>query len=244
WNSWPIYAFLAGVILFVGILAGSYPAFVLSAFSPIDALKGKLRLGRGGAFFRQALVVVQFSISVFLIIGTIVIMNQMHFVKSKSLGYDQGQTVVVQIDNGDIYDHMKTFKTELLNSPGIAGVSMMSGEPGGFCDVHSFEVEGQTQNFKPRTEFADFEYVKTLGLKIIAGRDFSPQFPSDTLNSVLINATAAHKLGFTPDQAIGKWIRNTLRDDHKRHIIGVVQDFNFQSLKENLDALVISPYED
>ncbi|MFB9844314.1 ABC transporter permease [Mucilaginibacter ginsenosidivorans] len=244
WNSWPIYTFLGGVILVVGFLAGSYPAFFLSAFSPIEALKGKLRLGKGGSFFRQALVVVQFSISVFLIIGTIVIMNQMHYIKNKSLGYDQAQSVVVQIDNADIYDHRNLFKTELQNKPGIASVSLMSGEPGGFFDVQAYEAEGHQDILKERSEFADFEYVKTLGLKIIAGRDFSPTFATDTMNSVLINATAAKKLGFSPEQAVGKWIRNTIRDDHKRRIIGVVNDFNFLSLKENMDALIISPSED
>jgi len=244
WNSYPIYLFLVGVIIVVGFLAGSYPAFFLSAFSPIQALKGKLRLGKGGAFFRQALVVVQFSISVLLVIGTIVIMNQMKYVKTKSLGYDQQQTVIVGLDNNDIYNHRNSFKTELQNNPNVASVSLMSGEPGGFFDIHSFAAEGQHDVFKSRTEFADFEYVKTLGLKIIAGRNFSPQFASDTMNSVLINATAAKKLGFSPEQAIGKWIKNTIRDDKKRMIVGVVNDFNFLSLKENMDALVISPVED
>lgn len=241
WNSGPIYLFLAGVIIVIGFLAGSYPAFFLSAFSPIQALKGKLRLGKSGAFFRQSLVVVQFSISVLLIIGTIVIMKQMSFVKGKELGYDQEQAIVVPLDNDDIYDHMGVFKTRLEANPNIASVSLMSGEPGGFHDLHMFDAEGQTEPFKSRTEFADFEFVKTLGLKVIAGRNFSPQFRTDSTDAVLINQTAAKKLGVTPEQAIGKWIKNTVRDTTKRRIVGVVKDYNFLSLKENMDALVISP---
>ena len=101
-----------------------------------------------------------------------------------------------------------------------------------------------TERWNARTEFADFEFVKTLGLKIIAGRDFSAQFPTDTTDAVLINKTAATKLGWTPEQAIGKWILNTVRDTTKRRIIGVVNDFNFQSLKQDIDALVISPTMD
>jgi len=244
WNSAPIWLFLLGVIVVVGFLAGSYPAIFMSAFSPIQALKGKLKLGKGGSIFRQGLVVLQFSISVMLIIGTIVIVNQMRYIKSKSLGYDKEQTLVIKIDNNDIYDHRKTFKDELQNSGAVSSVSLMSGEPGGFYDVHGFDAEGQQANFMSRTEFADFEYVKTLGLKIIAGRDFSPAFATDTTNSVLINRTAAKELGFSPQQAIGKWIKNKVRDDKRRTVIGVVEDFNFLSLKENMDALVISPGED
>jgi putative ABC transport system permease protein len=98
--------------------------------------------------------------------------------------------------------------------------------------------------FKARTEFSDFEYVKTLGLKIIAGRNFSSQFPTDTTGSALVNRTAAAKLGLTPKQAIGKWIKNPIRDKERRRIVGVVEDFNFLSLRENVEPLVIAPNED
>ena len=244
WNALPIYLFLVGVIIVVGFLAGSYPAFFLSAFSPIQALKGKLKLGKSGASFRQVLVVVQFSISVFLIVGTIIITKQMSYVKNKQLGYNKEQTLIIPIDNGDIYNNLNSFKTELQNQTAVQSVCAMSGEPGGFFDGQTFDVEGHTEKWNANTEFADFEFVKTLGLKIIAGRDFSSQFPTDTTDAVLINKTAAAKLGWTPQQAIGKWIQNTVRDNTKRRIIGVVNDFNFESLKQDINALVISPAED
>ena len=244
WTTLPVYLFLVGIIIVVGFLAGSYPAFFLSAFSPIQALKGKLKLGKGGASFRQVLVVIQFSISVFLILGTIVIAKQMRYVKDKQLGYDKAQTLIIPIDNGDIYNNLNSFKTELQNQTAIQSVSAMSGVPGGFFDGQTFDVEGHTEKWNSNTEFADFEFVKTLGLKIIAGRDFSPQFPTDTTEAVLINKTAAAKLEWTPQQAIGKWIFNSTGDNNKRRIIGVVDDFNFQTLKQNINALVISPAQD
>lgn len=245
WNTWPIYLFLLGVIILAGFLAGSYPAFILSAFSPIQALKGKLRLGKGGSLFRQSLVVVQFSISVFLIIGTAIIISQMKFIKNKNLGYDETQTVVVRIDNNEIDEHKNAFKNELQNQSNVSSVSLMSGEPGGFFDELPIKAEGKNDEiFKFRSEFCDFEFVKTLGLKVIAGRDFSSSFPTDTANSVLINRTTASILGWSPEQAIGKWIQNTFRDSIHRHVIGVVEDFHFLSMKQRMDALVIAPYED
>lgn len=240
--SWYLYAFLAGTVIIVGLLAGSYPALILSGFSPIEALKGKLKLGKGGSLFRQTLVVVQFSISVFLITGTIIISRQMSFIKNKALGYDQEQALFLPLDNNDIYKNMDRFKRELQANSNIASVSMMSGEPGGFFDDQSFEVEGQDSRvWKSRTEYADFEFVRTLGLKMIAGRDLSSQYPTDSTSAVLLNRMAATALGWTPQQAIGKWIKNTVRDSLRRRVVGVIEDFNYASLKENIEPLVISP---
>ena len=168
----------------------------------------------------------------------------MHYVRNKELGYSKEQTIIVPIDNNEIYKHSTTFKNELQSKPNIASVSLMCGEPGGFFDTYTFEVEGHREMWKAHTEFSDFEFVKTLGLKIIAGRDFSPQYATDTTDAVLINRSAANDLGLTPEQAIGKRIKNPVRDSLARKVIGVVEDFNYMSLKENIDPLVISPGDD
>lgn len=244
WLSPAIYLFLLGIIVIVGFLAGSYPAFYLAGFTPVKALKGKIVPGKASAFFRQGLVVIQFSISVLLIIGSLVILNQMNYMKKKNLGYNKEQTVIVRIDNSDIYNHREAFANELESNSLVESVSLMSGEPGGFFDKYPIEVEGREEQWTARTEFADHRFVKTLGLKIIAGRDFSPEYGTDSANAVIINRLAATSLHLTPEEAIGKWVRNAMRDNSRRKIVGVIEDFNFLSLKDNLEPLVISPADD
>jgi putative ABC transport system permease protein len=245
WTNPLVYVFIVGVIIVVGLLAGSYPALLLSSFSPIESLKGKLKRGKGGAFFRKTLVVFQFGISVLLIISVVVIINQMNYVKNTDLGFKKEQSMIVKFDNLDISGKKRQFKNELLAIPAVQSVSLMSGEPGGFHDSYSFETEANAADkFLFNTEFTDLDFVKTLGLKIIAGRDFSESFQTDSAQAALINRNAAAKLGYTPEQAIGKWIRNLSRDSLRRTIVGVVEDYHYVSLKDPIGPLVISPGRD
>jgi putative ABC transport system permease protein len=140
YNDARFYIFIAGVVLVVGVLAGSYPALLLPSFSPIESLKGKLKVGKQGAFFRKALVVFQFAISVLLIISVTIVMNQMQYVKSTDLGFKKEQNLIVRIDNGSIYDNQRHFKDQLQADPAVNYVSLMSGEPGGFHDNYGFEA--------------------------------------------------------------------------------------------------------
>jgi putative ABC transport system permease protein len=245
WRNPMLYIFIFAVIVIVGLLAGSYPALLLSSFSPIESLKGKFRVGKTGAFFRKTLVVFQFGVSVLLIISITIMMSQMHYVQNMDLGFNKDQSMIVRLDNGQISDKQIQFKKELQNIPAVESVSLMSGEPGGFHDIYGFEAEVKPhEKIMLNTEFADFDYVKTLGLKIIAGRDFSADFKTDSSESVLINRAAASILGISPEQAIGKWIMNIVRDTIHRRIVGVVEDFHFASLKEPVGPLVISTGDD
>jgi putative ABC transport system permease protein len=245
WSNPLVYVFLAGVIAVVGLIAGSYPALLLSSFSPIESLKGKLRLGKNGAFFRKALVVFQFSISVLLIISVVIIMSQLNYIKNTDLGFNKEQEMIVKFDNLQIVSNREQFKNNLLNIPAVQSVSLMSGEPGGFHDNYSFESEGKpTEKLMFNTEFADVDFVKTLGLKIIAGRDLSKSFATDSVGSVLINRYAATQLGYTPEQAVGKWIKNITRDTIRKTIVGVVEDYHYVSLKNPIGPLVIATNRD
>lgn len=245
WIDPLVYVFILSIIIIIGFVAGSYPALLLSSFSIIESLKGKLRVGTKGAFFRKALVVFQFSISVLLIISITIILSQMNYVKNTELGFSKEQSLLVRIDNNEIYKTKTRFKNTLQNDPSVINVSLMSGEPGGFHDGHGFEAEAMPgQKLQFNTEFTDFEFVKTLGLKIIAGRDLSPQYSTDTTKSVLINRSAATKLGYSPEQAIGKWIKNVTRDNLQRTIVGVVEDYHFVSLRNKIEPLIISPGQD
>lgn len=245
WNNLLVYAFIVGVILVVGLLAGSYPAFLLSSFKPIESLRGKLRKGNSGAFFRKGLVVFQFGISVLLIICVVIIMSQMNYIRNTDLGFSKEQSLIVRFDNLSISGNRQQFKNRLKAIPAVQSVSLMSGEPGGFHDGYSFESEARpNEKFLFNTEFTDHDFVKTLGVKLIAGRDLSENYKTDSAEAVLINRRAASVLGYTPEQAIGKWIRNLGRDSLRRAIVGVVEDYHYSTLKDKIGPLVISPGRD
>ncbi len=236
--------FIGGTLL-IGIIAGLYPAFILSGFKPVDAMKQKLFSGARRSILWKGVVVTQFSISIFLIIGTLTMLRQFDYVNSKSLGFRKDHVLLVELNNSDIRKKIESFKDQLRSDPGILSVSSMSGEPGGFHDRFGFEISGKAgESFLMRTVFSDFDYAKTFDLSFVSGRDFSLEFGTDK-EGMLLNETAVRALGWSLDNTIGKKIKvPQLRGGNEKTVIGIVRDYHFSSLKEEIQPLAITTYND
>jgi putative ABC transport system permease protein len=228
--SWflPVMAFSS---LIIGLIAGLYPSFYLSAFQPIRVLKGDFDRGGKNASLRSTLVVFQFATSVVLIVSTLVVLRQMNFILHKRLGFDKDQVMLLQ-GTQTLGRQLPAFKNELRQISGVKSVSISDYLPitgsGTKRNGNTFWEVGKDKNADQvvlQKWEVDHDYIRTLGLNIVEGRDFSPDMPSDS-QAVVINQALAKKLHF--EQAVGKQITN---EAQTLTVIGVVEDFHFESVR-------------
>ncbi|GAB3336179.1 ABC transporter permease [Larkinella ripae] len=224
---------LLGMTFVTGLVAGSYPALFLSSLNPIRVLKGSVRFGSGARLFRQGLVVFQFTLSMLLIIGTIVVYRQIDFIQTKNLGFDREGMVYISSE-GELAGKYETFKQELLQKPGVEAVTFMDGTPtNGFGSTSNVQWPGKDPSTNIHFQFTkvDYDFAKTLKIKV-SGRDFSKDFGADSTN-FLINETAARRIGYK--DPIGKPLTMWGKTGT---IIGVITDYHQSSMHLAIEPLI------
>jgi putative ABC transport system permease protein len=236
--SVPVLFGLFSLVVFSGLAAGSYPALYLSSFQPIDTIRQKLQRGSRKSILRNVLVIVQFSISIILIISTFIVLKQLHFMKNQKLGFKKEQVLAVHIRGQGVAQQFEAFKNELKKNADILEASYSNGVPGQVNTILTTFLEGQPDkvSFTFDYIFADYDFLKTYEIELLQGRDFSRDFGADKDGAFLINETALSKLGWG-EGTLGKKIGYSR--EVMRPIVGIVKDFHYLSLKEIIGPLAI-----
>ncbi len=221
----------------IGIAAGLYPAFYLSNFKAIKVLKGEVTRGKSGVFFRNVLVVVQFTISVVLIIGTIIVFQQISYINNKDLGFNHESVIIVPLRNNDLTRDYKSVKERIEKIPGVIGSTASQNFLGNEFSGNAYRFKGMAPNENILMNFIDVddEYIDLFEMRIKKGRDFSEEFGTDK-DAVLMNEVAVKYSGL--ENPVGEFLWGP--DSSKKEIIGVVENFHFGSLHKNIEPLIIA----
>jgi putative ABC transport system permease protein len=238
WLSGTSILALAVLILLTGVLGGSYPAVFMSAFRPAAVLKGNVGRGLKRTSFRSVLVVFQFSVSIILMAGTLIVLAQTRYMKARDLGFDKSQVLVVNMRDAAARRGAEALAGDLKSNPNVREATLTGGVPGRVqvSMVVSMEGRPERESFSAWVIWSDFDFVKTYGISIVQGRDFSRSFTSDSGGSFLINEAAARRMGWGPD-AVGRKIG--FDTDDLREVVGIMKDFHFGSLRDPIEPLVV-----
>jgi putative ABC transport system permease protein len=227
---------IAGLILFVGVVAGSYPAFYLTSFNAVEVLKGKVRAGVKSKGVRSTLVVFQFALSIFLIIFTAVVYEQINYMQERNLGIDKHQVIVLP-NAARLDKNRDAFKTALLRQTGIVSASYTNNNFPGVNNTTVFKSGVSEQDHMMGVYYADYDHLDVMKFELAKGRYFSRDFPSDS-SAILLNEAAVREFGF-----INPLEEEIIFNDDGRHerlrVVGVFKDFNFESLKMKVRPLAI-----
>ncbi len=228
---------LIALVFIVGVLSGSYPAFLLSAFRPAEVLRGKRYRGGSGGLLRKVLVVVQFAISVFLIIGLSMIFSQMRYIKNRPLGFEQENILAIPLSDPAPRSTYESYKTALLSNSQIISVSAASAIPGGLFGIGLLRPVGRpaNENLTLQVINVDYDFVETFGLQLYEGRDFSREFTTDMNQALLLNEEAVKQFGF--DSGLNK--RLTPGGQNNLPVVGSLKDYYFKSLHQKIEPFVM-----
>ncbi len=235
----PVFVVVAAILMvIIGLLAGSYPALYLTSFNPVEVLKGKRRSGMKTKGVRSLLVVVQFTVSIFLIAATLVVFQQLNFMQERNLGIDKRRVITIQ-NMRNIGESRKAFKDRLDQLSGITASSYTNNLFPGINNINVFRIAGSEQDRLLASYFTDWDHQAVMKFNLNEGRYFSRDLASDS-TACLINESAVRELGWTLETAVGSEILDFSGTEPKKiAVIGVIEDFNYESLKNQVRPLVI-----
>ncbi|HTJ13191.1 MAG TPA: ABC transporter permease [Dinghuibacter sp.] len=240
---WRLGGIYFGLAILTGIISGSYPAFYLSSFQPVRTMKGKGSQGLAATSLRKGLVIVQFIISITLIVASVVINKQMTFIKNTDLGFTKDHQLVIPLRGSSARQLHETFQAAIANDPHVLSAGASFSYPGidNFSDRLLY-AEGKSLHdaYDIKVNFADYDFLKTIGVRVLAGRVFSRDFPSDTLDGIVINERAMKEMGLTLQNAIGHRLVTEFQGNKNfSRVVGVVGDFNFATLHTAIEGYSI-----